>query len=104
MSVAVATGFTLIAWAGLSANVFGGWQLRFSDALFPGTGTDPRIVVVGVDSHSQTVPDLGQWPWNRAAHARIIDNLKRAGAGLIVYDVVFNPETENDAPLAKAEA
>jgi len=104
MSVAVATGFTLIAWAGLSANVFGGWQLRFSDALFPGTGTDPRIVVVGVDSHSQTVPDLGQWPWNRAAHARITDNPKRAGAGLIVYDVVFNPETENDAPLAKAEA
>ena len=105
-SLVVAVGFTAIAWAGLSANVFGGWQLRFSDALFPGTSANSNIAVVGVDPESQDTtryPDLGQWPWNRAVHGRIIDNLEKAGAKVVVYDIVFSPETANDQPLAQAE-
>ena len=91
---------TLGSWLGLSLNIFGGSQLRFADALFPATDADPRVVVVGIDDESQA--ELGQWPFPRDVHARIIDNLVLAGADVIVYDVVFDPETPEDPALAGA--
>ena len=98
VSLVIAGLTTLGSWVALDANIFGGSQLRFADALFPATDADSRVVVVGIDDQSQT--DLGQWPFPRNVHAEIIDNLSRAGANVIVYDVVFDPGTPLDAPFA----
>lgn len=58
-----------------------------------------EIVVVAIDQTSES--DLDQpYPWDRCLHARLVDNLHRAGARLIVFDVVF---TEGRDPEATAE-
>src|SRR4051812_47395526 len=57
------------------------------------------IVVVGVDD--LTFSDLEQqWPFPRSLHARVIDRLRAAGAGLIVYDVQFTEPTKPAEDLA----
>ena len=92
----IAVAITLIAWLGLSSNQFFQTQVRFSDALFPGTGYDSRIVIVGIDDNS--IYHVGRWPWNRDVHADLIDALVADGAVLIGYDVTFaNANTADPA-------
>ena len=43
------------------------------------------VVVVQIDA--QTIRDLGVWPFPRADHATVIDQLREAGAGAIAFDV-----------------
>ena len=49
------------------------------------------IKLVTVDEKS--LKEVGQWPWPRATHAKIIRLLKEAGAKVVFYDVFF-PEPE----------
>jgi HD-GYP domain-containing protein (c-di-GMP phosphodiesterase class II)/CHASE2 domain-containing sensor protein len=61
------------------------------------------VVVVGIDD--VTFGDLGrQWPFPRSLHARAIDNLHRAGAREIVYDVQFTEPTAPEEDRALFEA
>jgi len=80
------------------------------DALFdsftvltqPG-GREQQVVVVGIDEPS--FAEVGRsWPWPRSLHARLIDELTRAGASVIAFDVLFvEPSVaEDDAELARA--
>ena len=64
VSLALLTGVvTAVAWIGLSAEVFGGFQRRATDALFPGAPTDRRIAVVGIDRKSiNRFQDPLPWP------------------------------------------
>lgn len=69
---------------------------RLSSHL-PAAGGLPETVVVAIDDPS--FAELGlTWPWPRALHARLIQSLRKAGAGQIGYDVVFadpgNPEDD----------
>jgi adenylate cyclase len=62
------------------------------------------IVIVVVDEPSFT--QIGQkWPWPRSLHAKLVDNLSRAGAKAIIFDMLF-PEpslnSEDDQLFAKA--
>ena len=92
-----------LSWAGLSGDVFFGTQLRFSDALFPGTEPDADIVVVAVDDES--LAEVGAWPWSREVHARLIDRLENAGAATVAYDVAFlEPGADPAADQALAQA
>lgn len=67
------------------------------------------IVIAAIDDRSlrELAPQVGRWPWPRAAHAEALDYLKYAGARLVVYDVQF-PEAElnaeSDAAFADALA
>ena len=87
---------TGVAWIGLSAEVFGGFQRRATDALFPGAPTDKNVVVVGIDrkaiNHFQD-----PLPWPRARMAALTDQLSQAGAAVIVFDVVFSQESDRPA-------
>jgi adenylate cyclase len=94
VAVGIASMITLVSWVGLSVNVFFGTQLRLSDALFPGTEADPRIVVVAIDDES--VAAVGRWPWSRAVHAELVDVMAADGASLIGYDVTFGSPGEDD--------
>ncbi|RNJ62412.1 MAG: CHASE2 domain-containing protein [Porphyrobacter sp. IPPAS B-1204] len=60
------------------------------------------IAIVAIDERSLAA--VGEWPWRRATHARLIDNLRKAGAKLVLYDVLLvEPgDPQDDAALAEA--
>jgi len=71
--------------------------------LAPLLPAQPGAVIVAIDEPS--FAELSErWPWSRAIHARLLDSLKRAGAGPVGLDIVFaEPSTEAaDAALAAA--
>jgi CHASE2 domain-containing sensor protein/two-component sensor histidine kinase len=75
------------------------------DALSRTAVRPPRddIVIVAIDNRS--IQDLGRWPWPRARHAALLDQLAKARPKLIAYDVLFlDPDADpaNDQALAQA--
>ena len=104
VSVAVLTlVVTAIAWAGLSAGVFAGYQRRATDALFPSAPSDSHVVAVGIDR--KTIETYGlRLPRDKVAD--LTTALTDLGAGVIAYDIIFSSETEDqvapDALLAAA--
>jgi adenylate cyclase len=64
------------------------------------------VIVVNIDKASSDKLNLPNRPveWPRALHARLIENLLRAGAAVIVFDVTFNKERDpvNDRIFAQA--
>ncbi|MDQ2779053.1 MAG: CHASE2 domain-containing protein, partial [Pseudomonadota bacterium] len=49
------------------------------------------LLVVDFDDASLRAlqPQLGPWPYSRAVHARLLQTLRKAGAALVVFDIVF---------------
>ncbi|MEX0664292.1 MAG: adenylate/guanylate cyclase domain-containing protein [Acidimicrobiia bacterium] len=99
-AVAIAALAAALTAGGLSAGIFGGFQRRASDALFPSAKTDDRIVVVGIDG--TTIREVGQVPLPRSAQALLARQLTAAGASVVVWDVLFSGEKEGDAELEAA--
>ncbi len=57
-------------------------------ATMPG-GIDERVVIVDIDEASQL--QLGQWPWERATLASIVDTLfDDYGIRTLSFDVLFD--------------
>jgi diguanylate cyclase (GGDEF)-like protein len=51
-----------------------------------------EVVVVAIDDVS--LRKLGQWPWTRAVHGRLLDRLTAMGAKAVAFDILFaEPET-----------
>jgi CHASE2 domain-containing sensor protein/predicted Ser/Thr protein kinase len=73
---------------------------RFS--LRSDQGPPSDVVVVGIDNNS--LGQLPRYPFSRRLHARVLQNLHRAGARLIVYDISFDRPTTEAADLALFEA
>jgi adenylate cyclase len=74
-----------------------------SSTLWPKQPTAFSSVVVAIDEPS--LAEFGQWPWRRDIHARLIEQLRAAGAKAIVLDLVFAEPgafPEADAALAQA--
>ena len=65
-------------------------------------GPPSNIVVVGIDNNS--LGQLPRYPFSRRLHARVLRNLHRAGARLIIYDISFDRPTTEVADLALFEA
>jgi len=102
-AIAVTAVVAVLTAGGLSQGVFGGFQRRATDSLFPSAKTDPQVVVVGIDS--ATIPKAGgQVPIPRAVDAQIGQTLADAGASVVVWDVVFSAPKPGDDLLAKALA
>lgn len=63
---------------------------------------DPRIVVLGIgDNDSHELHET--FPFTRNLHAKVIENLKKDGALLIAYDVLFD-QPSSGSPGANAVA
>jgi adenylate cyclase len=99
--VALTVVVTGLAAIGLNAQVFGGFQRRATDALFPSAPDDPQIAVVGFDTKTINTEGLGN-PLPRAKVAQMIDNLKAAGARVIAFDVIYRTEQVGDDVLRDA--
>jgi len=87
------------------------WQrleLKGFDALTvstaPNAPTFP-ITLVGIDEPSFNALKL-QWPWPRSVHARLLDELTKAGAAVVAFDMQLSePDRlgpQEDAALAQA--
>jgi diguanylate cyclase len=60
------------------------------------------IVVVGIDDKSLAA--IGDWPWNRAVHAKLVNELNRLGAKRIVFDFTLSKYTEGSGDEQLVEA
>jgi adenylate cyclase len=103
-AVAIAAVVGALAAAGLANGLFGGFQRRAPDFLFPSAKTSDDIVVVAMDPASKEV--LGKLPWPRSVHAALADQFAAAGVDAAVWDVVFSGEStpENDEAFATSLA
>ncbi|MBF0410060.1 MAG: diguanylate cyclase [Candidatus Riflebacteria bacterium] len=75
------------------------------DLRFRARGSIPvsdRIVMVEVTN--TCLKNLGAWPWPRSNHAKLIEVLKKAGAKVIGFDMIFSERTPDDISLADAIA
>ncbi len=65
---------------------------------------DPRLLVVAIDDSS--LQQLGQWPWPRSTHARLLDRLTAADSQRVVLDLLLSEpdrqDSAQDAELAAA--
>ena len=64
--------------------------------------TNPDIVVVEIDNES--IRQLGRWPWNRQAHASVLERISAANPRGIIYDILFTEPSADDDALAHAMA
>ncbi|MEN5205153.1 CHASE2 domain-containing protein [Stenotrophomonas sp. TWI700] len=72
----------------------GGWEYT----------PDARLLIVAIDDNS--LQQLGQWPWPRGTHARLLDRLTDARAERVVLDLMLSEpdrqDSTQDAELAAA--
>src|SRR5262249_54431124 len=94
-----------MSWAFL-VGLFRPVELKSSDLLFqqkPDT-TARWSVIVAIDD--RTLAELRPYGrvffWPRQFHARVIENLKAAGARIVVYDMLFDAPGDGDAELEQA--
>ncbi len=101
----------VLALALSTRTAFESLELKSYDLRFTLRGPqrldDSNIVIVDIDA--QSFDDLKQrWPFPRYYYAKLIDNLTRAGARLILFDVTFTEPSKNDPQedqaLARAAA
>ncbi len=82
---------------------------RFRALGDQGAASDEIVLVAIDDASLKTLePAVGRWPWPRDVHAVLLDFLGRAGARLVVFDLLFTERDadypEGDAELARATA
>jgi EAL domain-containing protein (putative c-di-GMP-specific phosphodiesterase class I)/CHASE2 domain-containing sensor protein len=60
------------------------------------------VVLIKIDDDS--LREVGRWPWPRRYHAQLIDELTRAGAKRIFFDVLFHEKSDptDDRILAES--
>lgn len=67
-------------------------------ALSASSQTERRIALVDIDERS--LREVGPWPWPRVTLARLVDQIKAAGAEVQVLDIVL-AEPRPDDPVLK---
>jgi adenylate cyclase len=81
-------------------------ELKGLDLLFLIRGSlppPPEIVIVAIDEPSLAEISK-QWPWPRSIHAQLIEQLKKAGARVIGFDILFTERSHPDDDRALERA
>ncbi len=64
-----------------------------------------KLVIVDIDENSLTTyantPLFGRWPWNRKVYPPILQYIAEGGAKMILFDIMFFEETQDDADLIR---
>ncbi len=93
------TLLTLLGGAGTADR----WLMDMAGRLSGAPPAAADIQLVSIDPAS--FQDLGMaWPWPRTVHAELVDAATQAGARAIVFDIVFDAETDADSAFADAIA
>ena len=105
--VALTLAAVLMALALAQLGLFRTLELKTLDLRFRLLGdqevASSDIVLVAIDDASLKTlePLVGRWPWPRDVHAVLLQYLDRAGARLVVFDLLF---TERDAQFPQGDA
>lgn len=85
------------------------FELKYTDQLFEWRGpldvSDSPVILVAIsDAADEEIPE--KYPWPTSIYAKLIENLNKAGARTILFDVIFdNPDMyqlRNDTLFARA--
>ncbi|MCX7846096.1 MAG: CHASE2 domain-containing protein [Dictyoglomaceae bacterium] len=57
------------------------------------------IVIIGIDDES--LLEIGNWPWSRSIHGKLLDILKEQKPKLIIFDIIFDIKTKDDQIFAE---
>lgn len=100
----------VLAGALAAATSTGQWFWKQDEAIYDTAvggweyAPDPRLLLVAIDDAS--LQQLGQWPWPRSTHARLLDRLTAAGSQRVALDLVLSEpdrqDSAQDAELAAA--
>jgi adenylate cyclase len=97
-----------VGWLFDATNALSGLERAAIDARFDLRGTHPSppgVVIVGMDDRTIKAEKDGEYPLNRKRHAAVLDQLTKAGAGSIAYDVQFTePSDDGEADDALIQA
>ncbi len=63
--------------------------------------TPPQEVAIAVIDE-KSIERLGRWPWSRDKLAKLVDVLNKAGAAVIVFDIILSESEANDPLLGRA--
>lgn len=77
------------------------WQERSTQWIWPlieSNALDQRIVVADIDE--QSLKSVGAWPWSRATLAKLIEQILKAQAAVVLVDMVLPDARSDDAVLA----
>jgi CHASE2 domain-containing sensor protein len=69
---------------------------------FPRPSGDPPVCVVHLDEAS--LRTIGSWPWPRSVDARLVDELREAGAAAVAWEFVFADPTVTEQTPTQGEA
>ena len=102
----VALGACVLAALGLLLGVGESVQLRVQDVWYAVRGErsprpSPQVAIVAIDGASLNVVDE-RWPWPRDEYVPLLENLRRAGAKVVGFDITFSSPTEQDDAFAHA--
>ncbi len=104
--VLLVTTVALVAVLFVHYHLLWRWDNLLYDAqlsLWKRTVSDD-IIIIAIDDES--LKELGQWPWPRSTHARLINQLELESPRVIGLDIIFNePDANNplsDKLLARA--
>ena len=56
------------------------------------------IVIIAIDDNS--IEELGNWPWPRTVHIKLINKLRKFGAKVIAFDVYFDTVGKKEEDIA----
>ncbi|MGB5549630.1 MAG: CHASE2 domain-containing protein, partial [Thermoanaerobaculia bacterium] len=93
--VTLAVASALIGLALSETRILQTLELKTLDFRFRLLGdqgvASPDIALVAIDDASLKTlePAVGRWPWPREAHSVLLSYLQRAGARLVVFDLLF---------------
>lgn len=87
LSLVLAAVISLIVCLLFYFKIFSWLDLNLTDRLFIRGPVTNEVVIIGIDNRS--IQSIGEWPWSRAYHGRLIQKLEEGGARVIGYDVTF---------------
>ncbi|PMQ01613.1 MAG: protein kinase [Dictyoglomus sp. NZ13-RE01] len=71
------------------------WRFKWRGEIAP----PDDIVIIGIDDTS--INEIGNWPWSRKVHAKLLDILKPLKPKLIIMDIIFDTKTKDDDLLSQ---
>jgi adenylate cyclase len=85
---------------GLNKNIQN-FYYSFRDSLFE-KEANKNIVIIKIDE--KTLKELGRFPFERTVYIPVIENLKKAQAGIVGLDIIFADKTSEQADNSLARA
>lgn len=88
-----------LTWLGVFDDVeLTAYDRRLVATHTPADASDDIVIIEINESSMDTMePVFGRWPWPRMVHAGVVDFVARAGAKVIVYDILFQDHDRRGA-------